>query len=179
MKVEGTDDIYDLTPAPGTVTEEGTFLNVENLLKDTTAALLGGDANMVPDEALVALKTLFDSANQNASARAKIVSGSYVGTESGNSETSFTKTFTFGFKPKLFILCNTYFKIGSGTGDYTQGLVIWVEGVTDVTAADRDLNYQRDLTFAQLDTGLKMDGATYQYPHFNSTQNTYRWIAVG
>ena len=36
-------------------TQEGTPLNKANLLKDTTAALLGGDSSMVPDEALVAL----------------------------------------------------------------------------------------------------------------------------
>lgn len=41
VKVEGTDDIYDLEAAPGEVVEEGTLLNKANLLTDETAALLG------------------------------------------------------------------------------------------------------------------------------------------
>ena len=40
-KVAGTDDIYDLTPVPGTVTAEGTLINKETLLSDPTAAALG------------------------------------------------------------------------------------------------------------------------------------------
>lgn len=57
QKVDGTDDIYDLVPAPGEVTDEGTFINKATLLKDATAALygLGGDA--VPDDVLEALNT--------------------------------------------------------------------------------------------------------------------------
>ena len=40
-KVTGTDDTYDLVPAPGEVSDEGTILNKGNLLSDTTAANLG------------------------------------------------------------------------------------------------------------------------------------------
>lgn len=55
-KVNGTDDIYDLMPAPGTVTEEGTFINKANLLKDETAALYGLDGEAVPDDVLQAIR---------------------------------------------------------------------------------------------------------------------------
>lgn len=51
-KVEGTNDIYDLTPAPGTVTAEGTFLNKAALLKDATAAMFGLGTTAVPDDVL-------------------------------------------------------------------------------------------------------------------------------
>ena len=37
-KVTGTDDIYDLIPAPGEITEEGTLINKGTLLSDDTAA---------------------------------------------------------------------------------------------------------------------------------------------
>ena len=55
QKVEGTSDIFDVIPAPGEVSEEGTFLNKAKLLKDATAALykLGRDA--VPDDVLAIL----------------------------------------------------------------------------------------------------------------------------
>lgn len=103
MKVEGTDDIYDLTPAPGTVTEEGTFLNVENLLKDTTAALLGGDSSMVPDEALVALKRLIDGVTPEQIGAAQIAQGSYTGSNTYGS--SSPNSLTFDFEPKYVHIC--------------------------------------------------------------------------
>lgn len=54
-KVPGTDDIYDLTPAPGTITEEGTMINKATLLSDETAELLGLPNTAVPDDAFGAL----------------------------------------------------------------------------------------------------------------------------
>lgn len=41
VKVEGTDDIYDMIPAPGDVLNPGTLLNKANLLTDETAGRLG------------------------------------------------------------------------------------------------------------------------------------------
>lgn len=38
IKVAGTDDIYELIPAPGEISEEGTFINKGTLLTDETAA---------------------------------------------------------------------------------------------------------------------------------------------
>ena len=52
VKVSGTDDIYDLVPVPGQVTEQGTALGKATLLKDDTAALYGLTADAVPDDVL-------------------------------------------------------------------------------------------------------------------------------
>lgn len=52
VKVAGTDDIFDVIPAPGEVFEEGDFLNKNSLLKDTTADLYGLGADALPDEVL-------------------------------------------------------------------------------------------------------------------------------
>lgn len=52
--VAGQANLYDLTRADQP-TQEGTPLNKANLLKDATAALLGGNESMVPDEAFKAL----------------------------------------------------------------------------------------------------------------------------
>ena len=54
VKVEGTDDIYDLIPAPGEVSEAGTLINKATLLKDATAALYGL-TDAVPDDVLAIL----------------------------------------------------------------------------------------------------------------------------
>lgn len=51
-KVTGTDDVYDLTPVPGEVWEEGTPRNVANDLSDATAALFGLTADAVQDDVL-------------------------------------------------------------------------------------------------------------------------------
>lgn len=49
-KVEGTDDVYDLIPAPGEVGAEGTLINKATLLQDSTAALYGLGTDAVPDD---------------------------------------------------------------------------------------------------------------------------------
>ena len=54
VKVEGTDDIYDIIPAPGEVSEAGTLINKATLLKDATAALYGL-TDAVPDDVLAKL----------------------------------------------------------------------------------------------------------------------------
>lgn len=51
-KVAGTDDVFDLVPVPGTVYEEGTFINKANLLKDATASLFDLPSSAVPDDVL-------------------------------------------------------------------------------------------------------------------------------
>ena len=57
QKVAGTDDIFDLIPAPGEVYEEGDLINKGLLLSDATAALYGLDSDAVPDDALKRLAT--------------------------------------------------------------------------------------------------------------------------
>lgn len=96
--MEGTDDIVDLIPVPGTVKEEGTFLNVKNLLKDSTAALLGGDSSMVPDEALVALINLIKGLDAESVGALSLEVVSWTGTGSK------TKTVVFSKRPKMVIL---------------------------------------------------------------------------
>lgn len=58
-KVPGTDDIYDLIPAPGTITAEGTMINKASLLTDETAQAYGFTAEelagVVPDDVFMSL----------------------------------------------------------------------------------------------------------------------------
>ena len=80
-------------------TQEGTPLNKNSLLKDATAALLGGDMDMVPDEAFVALKGLIDGLTPADVGAATVVSGRYKGT--GKHGSSNKCSLTFGFEPKV------------------------------------------------------------------------------
>lgn len=59
VKVEGTDDIFDLVPAPGEIRNEGTFINKATLLKDATADLFGFGADAVPDDVFSKLSGLY------------------------------------------------------------------------------------------------------------------------
>ena len=54
-KVPGTDDIYDLTPAPGTITAEGTMINKATMLQDLTCDVLGLPHTAVPNDAFFRL----------------------------------------------------------------------------------------------------------------------------
>lgn len=84
------------------ITERGTPYDVNSVLKDSTAELLGGDSSMVPDEAFVALKALFDNANSNANSRAEVVTGSYTGTSESSSANP--KVLTFSAPPKVVFI---------------------------------------------------------------------------
>lgn len=80
-KVAGTDDIYDLTPAPGTITEEGTSINKATLLQDATAALYGLGTDAVPDEVFqfcVRPGTILWYASQDAPSGYLICDGSVI-----------------------------------------------------------------------------------------------------
>lgn len=50
VQVEGTDDIVDLIPAPGTIYEEGTFRSKANDLSDAVAAMFGLGPNAVQND---------------------------------------------------------------------------------------------------------------------------------
>ena len=84
----------------------GDGLGKNTLLKDATAALLGGDASMLPDEALSALiqvvKNNYSELSSLANSKARFELGTYTG--NGNT----TRTFTCSFKPVLLILTQTY-----------------------------------------------------------------------
>jgi len=113
VKVPGTDDIVDLIPAPGTITEEGTLVNKSALLKDATAALFGFTAEQipetVPDDVLAILSKaallstdgkLTNIAGELKGIRIEI--GSYVGTGAASGG------FIFGFRPKFVMIISGF-----------------------------------------------------------------------
>lgn len=184
MKVEGTDDIYDLTPAPGAVTEEGTFLNVENLLKDTTAALLGGDANMVPDEALVALKEAIDSLTPGKVGAAQIEIGSYTG--NGNAGSSNPSSLSFSFPISAVIIVQN--RSVPGAADGSSALMVAVKGMTGCYTYSRGDSNEREVGGSVLGTTWGANSlswyttATDYYASFaqmNRNGYEYFYIAIG
>ena len=86
-------------------TQEGTPLNKNTLLKDTTAALFGLGTSAVPDDVFSKIKTLINSANINANTKARIATGSYTGTNTYGA--SNPCSLTFDFVPKLVMLVSS------------------------------------------------------------------------
>lgn len=99
--VAGEQNTYDMVRADSP-TQEGTPLNKNTILKDTTAALYGLGTDAVPDDVLSNIKALVDGANSNANGRARIQTGSYVGT--GTIGESNPNRLTFDFEPKTVII---------------------------------------------------------------------------
>lgn len=68
QKVAGTDDIYDLIPAPGEIQNEGTLINKSTLLTDAVASMFGFGASAVPNDVLSVLSNaaLYKTAPQIA-----------------------------------------------------------------------------------------------------------------
>lgn len=112
VPVPGTTNIFDVTPAPGAVYEDGTFWNKQNVLKDATAALYGKSGNAVPDEIFAAIRPLITAAQNAAntvqndvSKRAYINTGSYEGTSYG--ATVADKTIYFDVPVKMLFIWAT------------------------------------------------------------------------
>lgn len=159
-------------------TEVGTPPIKANLLKDSTAALLGGNSNMVPDEAFVALKNLIDGiSSPEKIGAARVVTGSFVGTGSTSS-----KTITAGFKPKAAIFAvNNYaiFASGGNAAANVGGIAIWIEGITKINTGGYTYSDIYDTVMVvQTETGLILQN-DYQYNLPNEKGVTYYYAIFG
>ena len=102
--VSGQENTYDMVRADSP-TQDGTTLNKDSLLKDATAALFGLGADAVPDNAFQQIKTLIDNVQSSANSKARVQTGSYVGT--GTYGKNNPCSLTFDFAPKLVIIRKT------------------------------------------------------------------------
>ena len=81
VKVEGTDDVFDIIPAPGEVAEEGTMINKSSLLSDAVAASFGLGAAALPNDALSVLSRLHSGlANEYVWAKEGYIAPTYTQT---------------------------------------------------------------------------------------------------
>ena len=121
--VAGTDDICEIIPAPGTVYEDGTFWNKQNVLQDAVAALYGKDPSATPNE-------IFASIASKLQGQVPVFeSGSYYGTTDHTNTGKEPKTIQFNYKPMvLFIQSN--FPVGSKPRVDYGALYGWQRGCT-------------------------------------------------
>lgn len=140
-------------------TEVGTPPTKANLLKDTTAALLGGGADMVPDDALVALKVLIDAVSSNANKRAEIETISYTGT--GTYGASNPTKINFSQKPKTFIIVSDS-TIAIATSSTNKFVVITMSGTTNQTVTVQNPTFAWSGNQAQIYSEHSSYGSKYQ-----------------
>lgn len=172
--VPGTDDIYEIIPAPGAVYEDGTFWNKANVLQDATAALFGKDSTAVPDEIFAAIRSLI----QTVDGKIKIATGSYVGTGAD-------LTLTFGFRAKAVLIAGEYYGIGSyNFKGYMAsfGLAVGAKTISGGRSPNNTPMYGSDAGIT-----ITGDGATIKSTDSNNflcsadgdRRCTYYYIAIG
>lgn len=82
-------------------TQQGTALNKANLLTDATCSALGIATTSTPNDAILKIKNLINSANQNANNRTLLEIKSYIGT--GASGENNPCSISFSFAPDVVI----------------------------------------------------------------------------
>lgn len=158
--VSGQENVYDITPVPGTVTQAGTALNKANLLSDATAALLGLTGDPTVNDALELIGD-----------KARYAKGSYVGT--GTHGSSDPNTISFPFAPKLVIVATT--ESGARIPP-----VVFVSGATAtvVSGGTSTTTYAYTVTWSGNTLSWYVPSSTAAI-QLNKSNIVYGWIALG
>ena len=159
-------------------------LHPDNLISAATASSLGLAGTATPNEAFAKIKALIDAANANANTKCRVVTGSYVGTNTyGESAISSLK---FPFKPQILIfpLCKTIadgsFVPGFGGTDYSNPMIS-IDPLPTAAFSPKSSVLSRSCY-------VKYDPATNTMYWFspdsainqlNSKNYQYYWIAIG
>lgn len=150
-------------------------LHPDNLISAATASSLGLAGTATPNEAFAKIKALIDSVNTGLNARAKIASGSYVGTGTGGQ--SNPTSITVGFSPKVVIVGNTspvntefWFLIMVNPLDHS------VEGLPSFRSDARDIFVSWTGSGVSWYANSKFNP---QFVQLNEAGITYQWIAWG
>ena len=150
------------------------FYTKAETLANNTKTLFGLAANAVPDAVFNKIKTLIDSTNSNANGKAKIQTGSYIGTGTGGD--SNPTVINLNFTPKFIVIAGSY---GSNDYIYTSFDInsefgIWFEGVNSHKVS----KYPYYANFNVSGNTLKITGSSSYY-QFNAEGTKYVYFAIG
>lgn len=165
IPVTGQENTYDMVRADEP-TQEGTPLNADSLLKVATAALYGLDATAVPDDVLALIKPMIDSnyseLSSLANSKAKIVVGSYAGTNSNS------KSITFPALPKFVYITGP-------SGNFKNAFITVVNGKASYAYESENFSY----SYIPKISGTTISWVARNSPFdaMNYTGN-YQWIAI-
>lgn len=192
--VPAGEDFYDLLPAPGHVTQEGTPINKATLLSDSTAAALGLAGDPTVDNALNAVGNALAGG-------VRIATGSYVGT--GISGAANPNVLTFDFEPYVVFVFQSQYGVAqtyqetawSFGGTHTVfpfSLLYFFRGGSglDAAAMASDLNGNLGQTSSVMPYTIEGNSLSWAYQHdgsdavksniqLNLSGTTYYYIAIG
>lgn len=181
VKVEGTDNIYDIIPAPGEITAEGTLINKAALLKDETAELFAGlPENPVPDEvfqilskaALIGEDGGISTVNGLPIQSIKTEETSYIGT--GTSGASGYSSVSFSFAPDIVIAKyykNPYktYQVPMFGRDGSSNLYVMYSNVLD-TSFKVGYGFGENVLLESTYGKKSADGKTFSWYYGNATK---------
>lgn len=174
---------YDIGPLNSAgISQQGTPLNKDTLLKDATAALFGLGSDAAPDEVLAKISEIIGGLETDIATRPQIATGSYVGT--GTYGASNPNTLTFEFAPEMVVIysmadANKILLNIGGTGVHA----IPTANLTTSYQAGRGFYYDTTPSYGY--TRKAEDGKTIQWYatgpaiQFNTTSYTYYYTAIG
>lgn len=178
--VPGTTDIYEMTPVPGEVYEEGTLMSKANILDDNSEMDIWGTiGDRTPNDAFSFIgKSLVahdkDIENLTAALEGKIVTGSYTGNGAAS------RTISLGFTPKaVLLMAQAYEGVinykPTSTMHYYQSALA-VEGDTSYSLNG---NYK---VLSIMDGGFIVYGSSLDTnnsgAHANISGKNYKYIAI-
>ena len=150
-------------------------LHPDNLISSSTATSLGLAGTATPNEAFAKIKALIDSVNTGLNARAKIASGSYVGTGTGGQ--SNPTSITVGFSPKVVIVGNT------NPSNSSYWFLIMMNPLGHAVEGLPEFSSNSKCVFVSwTGSGVSWYAESNfnpQYPQLNDAGITYQWIAWG
>lgn len=162
VKVAGTEDTFDLIPAPGEVIQEGTPLNMGTLLKHDTAAGLNLDETAVPDEALQKLTGAFRTFRDEESGQLYSVE-TEISTWGARETTLFsdlTPLSMFRYKNRLLVVGDGSYSDASG---YNPRDIVRIYDLTTGSAiASQNFGYDEEYGHAGITgnpTSVSVDGS--------------------
>ena len=185
------DDVYskDETYPKSQLYTQSQLYTRQQILSDSTKGLFALGTDAVPDDVFSLLKTLIDTAQSTANGRARISTGTYIGT--GSTGISNKKSLTFDFPVQLFILHDGSAPVGTGFyGAYPSLYCLFLprnENGVDIRMYYGDstsnwyyCNFQfknnKVMWYAHDRNGTETPSADYQ---FNTSGKTYYYIAIG
>ena len=147
-------------------------------LTDATKTLYELNSSAVPDDVLVAIKTMFDG-------RVRLASGTYRGT--GVCGPNSKNSLTLPFAPELLILYRAgYIGMVSGCRDNNEGFyAILPKRVTSFDMVVYDGSYYTEYTNNISFSGqtvtwyLEINNSKYSGAQFNASGTTYGYLAIG
>ena len=149
--------------------------NKTEILTAATAAMYGLGADAVPDEVLALLNSLVKNAQTSADERAKIQTGSYVGT--GTYGASNPCSLTFDFVPIFVFIQRT--KMGTGaTYGYYASMVRPSEQAMSIRSLGGNASYDGIMYLTWRNNSLSWYGNTASEA-LNENNYNYYWVCIG